>query len=313
MESFFNFSAVVSGIVVIAIFLSEGFRKGVSPCCCIVVSGIFTGSVVRAELNPAANPTAEKLKKDSIKSLKQERIVLDIPTVVTESNPYCQWHPNILQEDIDGDGYSDYCDDDIDGDGFHNVSDNCVVIYNPSQEDSNNDGFGDLCSDGDHDGVPDSNDNCPDFPHPSQVDRDNDGLGDYCDDDIDGDGVLNVDDNCIQVSNPTQSNVDGDTVGDDCDDNPSIPAVGLAAGFNSALTTEPVKIPETTIQQQVAPFLISSDKMPVTAFPDVCKTRAIPNSVPIPYPNIAMGDSTKGTKGVKPEQKDPVYKESNPP
>jgi hypothetical protein len=38
-----------------------------------------------------------------------------------------------------------------------------------------------LDTDGDDDGIPDAEDNCPDDPNPSQEDTDNDGLGDVCD------------------------------------------------------------------------------------------------------------------------------------
>lgn len=37
-------------------------------------------------------------------------------------------------------------DDDSDGDGITNLADNCPVVYNPGQEDSNNNGVGDACA-----------------------------------------------------------------------------------------------------------------------------------------------------------------------
>lgn len=80
--------------------------------------------------------------------------------------------------------------------------------------------------DDDNDGVLDVDDNCPLIGNSNQLDTDNDGEGNACDDDDDGDGILDINDNCPLTANPDQSDVDGDGIGDVCDtdaDNDGVP------------------------------------------------------------------------------------------
>lgn len=122
----------------------------------------------------------------------------------------CPLAANPDQQDTDQDGIGDVCATDIDGDGFENAADNCPQFANPNQADSDGDGIGDVCSpdaDGDQDGIPNDMDNCPLTANPDQADQDQDGIGDVCDNDRDGDGVPNSVDNCPDRPNPEQLDI----------------------------------------------------------------------------------------------------------
>ena len=133
---------------------------------------------------------------------------------------------------------------DADGDGVCDEADNCPFIFNPEQDDADEDGLGDVCdecTDTDGDGCGDPgypantccSDNCPQAYNPGQEDADGDGIGDICDPcpndptntcgcpDIDADGICDDDDNCPFMANPSQEDVDADGVGDLCDNCPS--------------------------------------------------------------------------------------------
>ena len=133
---------------------------------------------------------------------------------------------------------------DPDGDGVPTGQDNCPLIANPDQKDTDGDGEGDACyADDDGDGIPDGADNCPGIANADQADADNDGIGDACDQsnggggnngggnqpgDDDGDGVPNDKDNCPSVANADQADSDHDGIGDACDqDSPAAAAKDL--------------------------------------------------------------------------------------
>ena len=96
--------------------------------------------------------------------------------------------------DVDGDGIP--VDPDLptcSGGVTTGCSDNCPLVYNPDQRDSDLNGVGDACEgDRDGDGVPDEDDNCPDAYNPRQWDTDGDGLGDACDPDSNGSGTPDI-------------------------------------------------------------------------------------------------------------------------
>ena len=114
--------------------------------------------------------------------------------IVFQSDPAVTQEGAIV-DDFTVDGFQD--DEDDDNDGVLDVNDNCPLIGNSSQLDTDNDGEGDACdTDDDGDGIADSEDNCPLIANADQADADGDGIGDVCDNDLDNDGVPNDIDLC---------------------------------------------------------------------------------------------------------------------
>ena len=142
--------------------------------------------------------------------------------------------------DTDGNGVKDCITDDDDGDGIPDGGDNCPLVPNPDQSNSDADLQGDACDlDDDNDGDPDVTDCAPTDPSVSSIrDEECNGKDDNCngtidegfpntdldgdmdcvDADDDDDGVPDLQDNCPLTANPDQVNSDNDLLGNACDD-----------------------------------------------------------------------------------------------
>ena len=134
--------------------------------------------------------------------------------------------------DSDGDGYQEDGPDCVPRTG----ADNCPLVYNPDQTDTDGDGFGNVC------------DNCVfvwNGGWGGQADNDGDGLGNACDIDDDNDGVPDEADNCRWIANADQLDTDDDEFGNACDtddDNDGMSDEEELAQGRNPLVNEPAVI-----------------------------------------------------------------------
>ncbi len=144
-------------------------------------------------------------------------------------------HSGQFDPDCDGDLVSDGS---LDSDSLGPIvagPDNCILVPNPTQVNTDGDAFGDACDvDADNDGVPDATDNCPVNFNPSQsnfdlVYGDTQG-GDACDPEDDGDGYNDLD----EAGTPLCNGINNDTFDDAVIDDGCPGGPGQSGSFSEA-------------------------------------------------------------------------------
>jgi len=123
----------------------------------------------------------------------------------------------IDDEGIERDYFQLRKDVDTDLDTIADILDNCPLIANVDQLDTDSDTEGDVCDmDDDGDGYSDQIDAFP-LDASEWLDTDGDGVGNNTDTDDDNDSVLDVTDNCPLFYNPEQRDHNLNGTGDDCE------------------------------------------------------------------------------------------------
>ena len=127
----------------------------------------------------------------------------------------CPLVTNEDQLDTDGDGPGNACDSDDDNDGVADVSD-ALPLDATETVDTDGDGIGNNAdTDDDGDGINDANDAFP-LDARESVDTDKDGVGNNADTDDDGDGINDTDD-AFPLNGGESTDTDKDGIGDTAD------------------------------------------------------------------------------------------------
>lgn len=131
--------------------------------------------------------------------------------------------------------FTDPDEADTDGDGINDGTE-IVNLSDPNAADPDDDNIcdGTIPIAGDCDAGPD---NCPLVSNPDQTDTDGNGVGDVCEGDADGDGTPNESDNCPIVPND-QTDTDNDGIGDACDTDPGSASFSETTGEGCSLVTQ---------------------------------------------------------------------------
>jgi ELWxxDGT repeat protein len=107
---------------------------------------VLTYGIVKADINYGNTPhvVGEVLTGFDDWS----HIIYNIRDLCAHRSKYTQGLP--FAEGSGNDDLTAALANDVDGDGIVNAHDNCSGVYNPSQKDTDGDGIGDACTDGDH-------------------------------------------------------------------------------------------------------------------------------------------------------------------